>query len=782
MGASVEQKMDLLAAEGARTLVNGLKSADWERVRDRFAEWFEQRGQDDCVGELRGLDGPLGPGAGLGKLSWRFRLSEGLADAWDVDGSDQLALLIREFEMHLRPAEPTPTSAQAPAPVPVPAPAPAHVGSGDHFDFQGITVNGQFVGVQHVQQAYGEVPGAAALPASVDWPSAQDMDPLAYGVRPTRRGKGLPHLPPYVARDADAAVNSAVESAASDGGLVVVRGDAFVGKSRTALAAMAEVLPGVRVFAPARHENLRQLPVLLRGLPGERCALWLDDLDGHLGDGGLEPRLLAQLTGQGVVVIATTREDAYDEYRYRQPSRGRVLDLADIVDLPRDWSHGERKRAEEAGDPRLVEAVGRCGAEGVAAYLAVGPMLWEEWQRARRADQHPRGYALVRAAIDLARCGLRGPLSQDLLVKVHEGYEVVAGMERESVDDALAWAEEKRDGVLRMLRRSGASMWEASPYLVDSASQDEAFPAVDGAVWGVALEVGRADSAYDLGAVVVGARKAFRTAAEAGSGQAMHNLGLLEQSLGDGGEAETWFRRAAKAGQTEAAGRLGRILSERGDTKGAESFLETAAEAGDHVAATLLGKALRDRAVKWLEKGRQLGNPEAAHLLGDLFLGSGDYHLAEGCYADAERSGYADVARSMGALLLLENAAEAAKVWLGRAAATGDEAADGLLDAAEGGPQGTDEYFLDSSNYFLDRTHLGVLLEAQGCPDEARAKYQQGYQAGDAYGAYRLAVLCEKEDKPAEAKAWYRKAADMGHPAAKKALGEKPEPPDTVNK
>lgn len=587
--------MDELATEGARVLVNGLKSADWERVQGRFVEWFALRGQDEAVDELQSVKGPLVFGAGLGKLSWRFRLSEGLAYAWDLDGPAELASLIREFDVPVRSEEPTP--------VPVAAP----VVPGDRFDFQGITVNGQFVGVQHLQQANGQVPGAGALPASMDWPSAQDMDPLAYGVRPTRRSKGLPQLPPYVARDGDPAVNAAVESAASDGGLVVVRGDAFVGKSRTALTAMAKVLHGVRVFAPARDENLRQLPALLRGLPGERFALWLDDLDGHLGGGGLEPRLLAQLTAQGVAVIATMREDAedaYDEYRNRQPSRGRVLDLADIVDLPRNWSHGERKRAEWSGDPRLAEAVRRCGAEGVAAYLALGHMLWEEWQWARRANQHPRGYALVRAAVDLTRCGLRGPLSQDLLVKVHEWYEVVAGMERESVDDALAWAEEKRDGVLRMLKRSGANMWEASPYLVDTASQDETFPAVDGAVWRVALKAARTDSTYDFKVVVAGAREAFRGAAEAGDGRAMFELGVLEDSLGDGQEAEEWYQRAFEAGQVAAAGRLGRLLvMELGKTREAETLLEVAAEAGDRAAATMLGKLLRDRSAKWLTAG-----------------------------------------------------------------------------------------------------------------------------------------------------------------------------------
>ncbi|UIX33515.1 hypothetical protein [Streptomyces sp. GQFP] len=575
--------MDELAAEGARTLVNGLRSADWERVRDRFAEWFALRGQDEWVHELQSLKGPLGPRSAFGKLEWRFRLSEGLADAWDVDGSDELASLIREFDVPARPEEPTP--------------APAPTAPGDRFDFQGITVNGQFVGVQHVQQA----PGAAPRPGSVGWPSAESMAPLAYGVRPTRRGKGLPQLPPYVERDADPAVNSAVELVASEGGLVVVQGDAYVGKTRTALAAMARVLPGVRVFAPARHENLRGLPALLRDLPGERFALWLDDLDGHLGADGLEPRLLAQLAAQGVPVIATMREDTYD--KFRKLSRGRVLDLAHIVELPRGWSHGERKRAGETEDPRLTDAARRCGAEGVAAYLAVGPMLWEEWQRARRADRHPRGYALVRAAVDLARCGLRGPLPQDLLVKVYEGYEAMAGLERESVDEALAWAAEKRDGVLRMLRRSGASMWEASPYLVDTASQVETFPAVDWAVWWVALGVARADAAYDSEVVVAGAREAFRAAAEAGEGRALFNLGLLAESMKESEEAEAWFRRAAEAGLAGAAGRLGQLLVKRGDRREAEPFLEMAAEAGDRLAAVLLGGLLADRSEQWFTAG-----------------------------------------------------------------------------------------------------------------------------------------------------------------------------------
>jgi len=584
-----------------------------------------------------------------------------------------------------------------------------------------------------------------------------------------------------VEREADDAV-VAVLAGAPAGKFVVLLGEPYAGKTRTALRAVAEVLPGARVFAPGRGEDLRLLPTVLRGRR-EPCVLWLDDLDVHLGGGahGLEPRLLAQLTGQGVVVVATLREEAYDEVR--QSVDGRVLDQAHIVELPREWSAGERERARLAGDVRLAEAAVHSGPEGVAAYLAVGPMLWEDWQRARRADRHPRGHALVRAAIDLARCGLRGPLPQELLVKAHESYEDVTGLERESVVEALAWAAEKRFGVLRLLRGGGAGKWEATPYLVEVSVKGEGHPAVDSPVWDLALETARTDTAYDFETVTKTAREAFRRAAKRGDGRGMLRLGLLTERLGERDEAEQWFRRAAGAGQAEAAGQLGRVLVERGEEKGAAAFLETAAEAGDAEAATLLGKVLLGQAQRWLGVGSGAGNTEAAHLLGDLLSGSGNYNEAWDCYLNAEQCGHEAVARSVGVHALLRGSTGVAEVFLARAADAGDTLAADLLKAARGDVPDTDDletYFEDTADtrtFPLDATHYGVALEKQGRLDEARAYYEKGHDRGDAYGAYRLAVLLNKQGNPDEAQTWYRKAADLGHPGAKKALAENP---DTV--
>ncbi|WP_198539988.1 hypothetical protein [Streptomyces sp. CT34] len=616
----------------------------------------------------------------------------------------------------------------------------------------------------------GGFPGAIPDPAG--WPLAGDVDPIALGVRPTHRVGGYPPLPPYVIRDRDTELNSTVTQARLRGGLMLLLGEPFTGKSRSALEAMAGELADFRTFAPARGTDLRGLPALLQGRP-DRYVLWLDDLDGYLGDGdgGLEPRLLAQLTALRVVVIATMREDAYDACR-NEP-RGRVLDLAHTVELGREWSPAERQRlattAEHTADPRLLDAVASSGPEGAPAYLTLSPLLWDEWWRARRADRHPRGHALVRAALDLARCGLTGPLPMDLLLKVHEGYADVTGMDRESIEDARAWAVERRHGLLRLLDRVTGDTWRAAPFLVETAARRDELPAVDGQVWGCALEAARTDEAYDYGEVAAEARAAFERAAEAGDSSALHNLGVLSESLGEEAEAEQWFRRAAETGQTQSAGRLGWMLAERGDGKAAEPYLESAAEAGDAEAATLLGKLLRARAEHWLTVGRKGGSAEAAYILGDLLFGRRDEDGAIDSYLEAERAGYAPVAAGVAAANLLWNEQESARVWLRRAMDAGDAWAAEVLkhhstrsesvgDAAENFRDGADE------GRAMHATNLGVLLETHNGAEGARDWYLKGYEMGDAYGAFRLAELHKKDGDEAEAAAWYRKAAALGHP------------------
>ncbi|MFE3653217.1 tetratricopeptide repeat protein [Streptomyces sp. NPDC059152] len=660
------------------------------------------------------------------------------------------------------------------------APAPPARPAAVRNTVSGGSVHGPVIQADTISTVTIQAPAfPSAVPDPETWPVAENLDPVTFGVRPAERVPGRRAAPPYILRARDGDLDTALEQAAQDGGLVLVIGEPFAGKTRTALAGMADQLRGFRVFAPARGTDLRGLPALLNGRRG-RYAVWLDDLDGYLddGEGRLEPRLLAQLAALKAVVVGTMREDAYDACR--AAPHGRVLDLARIVELAREWSPSEREQVFLAhdGDPRLADAARSSGPVGVAAYLTLSPLLWEEWWRARRADRHPRGHALVRAALDLARCGLTGPLPMDLLLKVHEGYADVTGLERESAEDALAWAVARRHGLLPLLVRVTGDTWRAAPILVEAAARHDELPAVPGPVWGCALETARTDPAYDYGEVAAAARAAFRRAADDGDTTALHSLGLLAESLGQGEEAEQWFRRAAAAGEARSAGRIGRLLAERGEDRAAEPFLETAAEAGDAEAATLLGKLLQARAERCFKAGARHGSPEAAQLLGDLRLARGDVDNALYSYLDAAWAQYEPVARSMGLIHLLWREHKVAEVWLRRAADSGDACAADFLD-----PLSVDtleravEFFQDDAERRgFDASNLGVLLEEHGRPGEARPWYLKGYEQGDAYGAFRLAELHKKDGDDAEAGTWYRKAAAMGHPGAKRAFGEAPEP------
>ncbi|CAM5376160.1 hypothetical protein SBADM41S_01015 [Streptomyces badius] len=149
-----------------------------------------------------------------------------------------------------------------------------------------------------------------------------------------------------------------VRTAAGSGGLVLVTGEPLSGKSRTAWAAMLTNLPGTtRLLAPSAGTDLRGLPAVLRGRGENRCVIWLDELEGHLGEHGLTPALLAELVRLGVPVIATMNDEGYDAHRFGGQVRARVLAGVEPVELSSDWTEPELLRLEVGcGDPRLEAA------------------------------------------------------------------------------------------------------------------------------------------------------------------------------------------------------------------------------------------------------------------------------------------------------------------------------------------------------------------------------------------------------------------------------------------
>ena len=183
----------------------------------------------------------------------------------------------------------------------------------------------------------------------------------------------------------------------------------------------------------------------------------------------------------------------------------------------------------------------------------------------------------------------------------------------------------------------------------------------------------------------------YRRAANAGHGEAMHNLGVLLQQRGRLDEAETWYRRAAQAGHSEAMHKLGELVRLRGELGEAETWYRRAAAAGHTEAMFNLGARLAERgkwdeAATWYRRAADAGHAEAMFTLGWLLqhfnLGEVLQQLgelveaeidAETWYRRAAEAGHAEAMTKLGKEVIYrrEDLSEA-ETWYRRAAEAGE--------------------------------------------------------------------------------------------------------------
>jgi WD40 repeat protein/TPR repeat protein len=550
-------------------------------------------------------------------------------------------------------------------------------------------------GSQHINVYFGPAPSSPPCPDA--WPLVSGTSPLELGVHRARSISGAidPSLPPYVRRDFDDELRMKLRQAAVDGGMILLIGDSTAGKSRAAFEAMRSELPEHKVFAPPHGADLRMLPDVLSHASGD-YVLWLDDLEGFLHPDGLQPDVLSALIRLKTTVIATLRDGLRDTYRpraerqaaasgdaeakHRSHSGGAVLNVAEVVTIPRVWSAIELERAGWVEDLRLVQAVTRHGVYGLAEYLAAGPELWQEFRHAKRSDGSPRGYALVAAAIDLARTGLKGPYPARLLEELHVHYLAAAGgavLRPGTLDAAWEWASAIRFGVTSLLLPgSGDSEWRAFDYLIDAASR-EADLRVREATWLAAIENARDDDErFEIGRQALLTRtvnhiadKAFRPLALSGDGPAANNMGVLaeatiiEQSRGNFFSSFTRMMTneklldqsidaiLSKSVDDIVADPLGALRALGVAGTGDSAVLEEAArwylmayQAGYHEAASNLADAYRqrglmDEAAEWYEKAAELNVERAAYEAARLAEGRNDLPAAEQWYRQAISEG-----------------------------------------------------------------------------------------------------------------------------------------------
>ncbi|WP_327331373.1 tetratricopeptide repeat protein [Streptomyces anulatus] len=613
----------------------------------------------------------------------------------------------------------------------------ANTVSGGTFN-EPVVQAGSITGGVHAY--YGQTPHSG-LSRVADWPQLDRANAIALGVRRPRRIADERPLPRYVVRDCADALDAQVRAAAREGGLVLVTGEPLSGKTRTLWAALFTNLSGTtRILHPAPGTDLRGLTDMLRARGDAECVLWLDDLDGHLGEHGLTAARLAELARLRVPVLATMSDEAYDAHRFGSPAHTRLLSGVDPVELGAEWSPAEVERLAAAApdDLRLAGAYAHRARHSTPAYLSVGPELLGEWRRARRPNAHPLGHRLVLAAIDLARCGVE-EAPADVLRRASDLYGDVAPASSEEFDQALEWASGIRHGTTGMLVPGAeGGTWRAYGSLVEDARDGlPGFGPVPLELWPLVFEELSSDDAASpaMDAVLERARAVLGPDEDANP-DVMLALGRIEEKYGDDGSAEVWFRRAADAGSTEAARRLGDLLCDSGEKMQAIQYLEKAARAGDTGARSRLGVVLAEWSEHWLSKAAEADDAVAALRLGDLRRGEGNSNRALRWYLKAAELGSrVEVASRIGHVFREWREYEEAEKWFRIGVDEGD------LDAVNG---------------------LGLVLEVRGATDEATRLYQRLAESGEAVGAYNFGVLLEQRGDLEEAASWFARAHELG--------------------
>jgi hypothetical protein len=636
-------------------------------------------------------------------------------------------------------------------------------------------------------------------------------EPRRLGVHAAISVPGVPDdvLPWYVPRDVDAAefgVRARVEAAARAGGFVLLVGGSSVGKTRCAVEAVKALLPQWWLVHPAGPDQV----TALAQAPPPRTVVWLDELQRYLdGEHGLTGGVVrALLHGpRPVVIIGTLWPDRYHAYTAVPAPGGpdprarerEVLDLADVVRIAPEFSPAEQARARAAadGDRRLAVALGAAGY-GLTQTLAAAPQLVARWADAKTGD--PYGWAVLTAALDVARLGGRAPLPADLLRAAAPGYCTSAQQAEAPAswfEQALAYATAKLHGAAAALApAAGAVMgqvtgYTVADYLLQHATRERRPARVPASTWDALLshlrdpaDAARLARSADHRLLYRYAIPLYRRAADAGDASAAWRLTGLLRGRGDldqlrdradaGDEAAArllavlirgrgdldQLRDRADAGDEYAARELAVLLASRGDL----DQLRDRADAGDVAAADRLAELLADRGD--LDQAEQIwrdradaGDMAAAMRLAGLLAGRGDLDQLR----DRADAGDEYAARELAGLLADHgDLDQAEQIWRDRADA-GDVAASMRLAGLLAGRGDLDQLRdrADAGDEHAARELAGLLAD-HGDLDQAEQIWRDRADAGDEAAAMRLFVLLTERGDLDQAEQLLRDRADAG--------------------
>ncbi|MDN5856927.1 MAG: hypothetical protein L0K86_29645, partial [Actinomycetia bacterium] len=405
--------------------------------------------------------------------------------------------------------------------------------------------------------------------------AVSDVDPIAIGVDPAAQDLLTgDRLPRYLPREVDAHVRAAITAAVEGRAdfLVVVAGASKIGKSRSlfeALRACEQGCPAARdmhVVAPVDGDGLRALLVPGQGprLRRKPAVLWLDDLEPFLNQAVTWQNLREwQADGRGRIVVATYGGKGSDLVAEGGAGE-RLTTLAEQVlqhaqQIPMTaTSDAELTALDRAGSTRRQVSVDERAVVarfGLAAYLVAGPALERKLTTGRHAagwPSCPEGVAVVRAAVDWARCGRTDPITDEMLREVWPAY-LPRGTA--SSDDGftrgLEWALRPVAGAVALVYRTGS--YAAYDYVVRlTRNRPDGLDPLD-VTWAAAIRTAGSDQAPGVAlaayreARLVDAAAAFRVAGESTDSETAaisgYNLGVVLGELDRAEDAVVAYRQ-----------------------------------------------------------------------------------------------------------------------------------------------------------------------------------------------------------------------------------------------
>ncbi|WP_185845457.1 tetratricopeptide repeat protein [Kibdelosporangium aridum] len=443
-------------------------------------------------------------------------------------------------------------------------------------------------------------------------------DPTKLGVHPAKlpESKSLgqeskdaagpaSRVPVYVPRDG----HTEIVSHLGPGSFVLLVGDSTAGKSRLAYEAMLTTLPNHHLVVPDGRTALGVS--IAAAVEKTASVLWLDDLERFLGVEGLTMSMIDRMrdTKGHRVIVATIRREELNRLQDQgkeTPELGndvrRILSQAHHITVERLLTPAEIDRASAlTWDPRIADAIEHADEYGLAEYLAAGPELLARWENGWAPGTHPRGAALVAAAIDCRRAGWTDSLPIALLEETHQFYLDQRGGQRlrpESLEAAFEWAHSPLFATTAMLEHRDEGKVHVADYLVDHVQRTRtaddhvpdllvhaAIEAADGATVATIGSTMYVHGRFDLaGTAFVKATTVLQEelgAEHPNTLTSRNNLALVLHDQGDLAGAETEHRAVLQI-RTRTLGtehpnaltsrnNLALVLHDQGDLAGAET-------------------------------------------------------------------------------------------------------------------------------------------------------------------------------------------------------------------